>query len=306
MRPTKATTTSAFCAASTAWSCRSFVARAPFEGDAGAGDAGGLGVLDAEVVGAGVGEGNGEVLDGSVVAAGGRQLAGGRCWRRRGLELFAVEVDGEFHLVAAGIAEGRDGPGSSSVSATGRAMAPVQRTAKAWVVVSAGWTGLAKAQSKSISLSRRIISGAPSKLGRAKYWPSRPSTVESAGGAEHGARDGEFAAHDVGRALGVEDVVVAELRLDAVDGQDWVERDGVVVAFESDARCGEGADDGDGLVLRGIEREEVVVVLEQDHGFACGARGRARRVRVSRRRSRGSWRTGPAAADRTCRASCAR
>ena len=53
------------------------VARAPFEGEAGAGDAAGLDVLDAEVVGTRVGEGDGEVLDGSIVAAGGRQLAGG-------------------------------------------------------------------------------------------------------------------------------------------------------------------------------------------------------------------------------------
>ena len=51
---------------------------------------------------------------------------------------------------------------------------------------------------------------------------------------------------------------MAELRLDAVDGEDRVKRDGVVVAFERDARAGERTDDGDGLVLRGIEREEVV------------------------------------------------
>ncbi len=160
-----------------------------------------------------------------------------------------------------------------SVPATGAAMAPVQRTAKAWVVVSVGWTGLAKAQSKSISLSMRTISGAPSKLGWEKYLPFQSLYRGIAGGAEHGARDGKLTAHDVGRALGVEDVVVAELLLDAVDGEDGVERDGVVVAFESDARTGEGSDDGDGLVSCGIEREKMVVVFEQDHGFACGAKG---------------------------------
>ena len=32
-------------------------------------------------------------------------------------------------------------------------------------------------------------------------------------------------------------------------------------------------DDGDGLLLRGIEGQKVVVVLEQDHGFAGGAEG---------------------------------
>ncbi len=84
---------------------KELVAGAPFEGDSSAVDAAGLDVLDAEVVRAGVGEGDGEVLDGSVVAAGGRELAGGRRWRSGGHELFAVEVEGEFHLVAAGIAE---------------------------------------------------------------------------------------------------------------------------------------------------------------------------------------------------------
>ena len=44
-------------------------------------------------------------------------------------------------------------------------MVPVQRTAKAWVVVSRGSTGFEKAQSKSISLSMRVMAGAPSKLG---------------------------------------------------------------------------------------------------------------------------------------------
>ena len=66
---------------------------------------------------------------------------------------------------------------------------------------------------------------------------------------------------------------MAELLLDAVDGEDGVKRDGVVVAFEGDARAGERSDDGDGLVLCGIEREEVVLVLEQDHRLACGAEG---------------------------------
>ena len=52
-------------------------------------------------------------------------------------------------------------------------------------------------------------------------------------------------------------MVVAEFLLDAVDGQDGMERDGVVVSFEGDARAGERADHGDGLVLHGIKREEV-------------------------------------------------
>ena len=66
---------------------------------------------------------------------------------------------------------------------------------------------------------------------------------------------------------------MAEFLLDAVDGEDGVERDGVVVAFEGDVGAGERADDGDGLVPGGIEGKEMVVVLEQDHGFAGGAEG---------------------------------
>ena len=66
---------------------------------------------------------------------------------------------------------------------------------------------------------------------------------------------------------------MAEFLLDAVDGEDGVQRDGVVVALERDVRGGEGADDGDGLMPGGIEGKEVVVVFEQDHGFAGGAEG---------------------------------
>ena len=58
------------------------------------------------VVRAGVGEGDGEVLNGSVVAAGGRELGGSRGGRARGFQLLAVEVEGEFQLVLAGVAEG--------------------------------------------------------------------------------------------------------------------------------------------------------------------------------------------------------
>ena len=82
------------------------MARAPFEGEAGAVDAAGLDVLDAEIVGTRVSEGDGEVLDGSVVAAGGWQFAGGGGGGCIGFELVAVEVEGVFDLVAAGVAKG--------------------------------------------------------------------------------------------------------------------------------------------------------------------------------------------------------
>ncbi len=87
-------------------------------------------------------------------------------------------------------------------------MAPVQRTAKLWAVVSAEWlgTGFAKAQSKSISLSMRVISGAPSKPGPEKYSPFSPSTFESAAARSMVRGTGTCAAHDIGRALGVEHV----------------------------------------------------------------------------------------------------
>ena len=46
------------------------------------------------------------MLDGSIVAAGGRQFAGGGGGGCIGFELVAVEVEGVFDLVAAGVAEG--------------------------------------------------------------------------------------------------------------------------------------------------------------------------------------------------------
>ena len=52
-----------------------------------------------------------------------------------------------------------------------------------------------------------------------------------------------------------------------------MKRDGVVVALQGDVGGGEGADDGDGLMPGGIEGKEVIVVFEQDHGFAGGAEG---------------------------------
>src|ERR1019366_3274314 len=69
-----------------------------------------------------------------------------------------------------------------SVSATGAAMVPVQRTAKLLAVVSAErlGTGFANAQSKSISLSTRVIAGALSKLACLKYSAGSPSTFGSA------------------------------------------------------------------------------------------------------------------------------
>ena len=60
-------------------------------------------------------------------------------------------------------------------------MVPVQRTAKLSFVVSAErlGTGLAKAQSKSISLSVRVISGWPSRPGWAKYSALRPALMHA-------------------------------------------------------------------------------------------------------------------------------
>src|SRR6202035_4768841 len=84
-------------------------------------------------------------------------------------------------------------------------------------------------------------------------------------------RDGECTVGDVGGALRVEDMIGAELINDAIDGEDGVKRDGVVVSLEADERGGERAYDGDGLA--GLEGERVGVVLEKDHGFAGGAEG---------------------------------
>ena len=59
-------------------------------------------------------------------------------------------------------------------------MAPVQRTAKAWVVVSRGLDGVGEGPVEVDFLVECVtMAGAPSKPGWAKYWPSRPSTVES-------------------------------------------------------------------------------------------------------------------------------
>jgi hypothetical protein len=57
--------------------------------------------------------------------------------------------------------------------------------------------------------------------------------------------------------------------VDGVDGHLGVFGDGVVVAFEGGEGRGVGADDGDGVVLGGREREDAVV-LEEDHGLFAG------------------------------------
>ena len=88
-------------------------------------------------------------------------------------------------------------------------------------------------------------------------------------GVEQGAGDGHGDAFGVGGALGVEDVGVGELGDDAVDGEDGVAGDGVVVAFDGGERGGVGADDGDGAEV-GFQGEEAALIFEQDHGLVGG------------------------------------
>src|SRR6185437_11642792 len=54
-----------------------------------------------------------------------------------------------------------------------------------------------------------------------------------------GARYGDGAAHDVGRAFRVEDMRGAELGDDTVNGKDWIFGDRVIVALQRDLRGGE-------------------------------------------------------------------
>ena len=222
-------------------------------------------------MGAGVGEGNSEVLDGSVVAAGGRQLRGRRGRRRGGLEWFAVEVDGEFELVLAGIADGKaelevEGFGRRSTDSADPADCKGLRGS----VTRLYWVGEGPVEVDLLVDADHGGGAIERRMGEVLALEAFDGGV--GGGAEHRARNGEFAAVDVGRTLRIEHVVVSELGLDAVDGEDGVQRDGVVVAFEADARGGERADDGDRLMFCGIEREEVAVVFEEHHGFAGGAK----------------------------------
>src|SRR5579859_4174605 len=90
--------------------------------------------------------------------------------------------------------------------------------------------------------------------------------------AKHGARYGKFSSSNIGRALCIKHVIVAEFRLDPVDWKNGMNRNGVIVSFQRNARSGERADDSDGLMFSEIDREDVIFVLEQDHGFACGAK----------------------------------
>ena len=223
-------------------------------------------------LGAGVGEGNREVLDGSVVAAGGRQLRGRRGRRRGGLEWFAVEVDGEFELVLAGIADGKaelevEGFGRRSTDSADPADCKGLRGS----VTRLYWVGEGPVEVDFLVDADH--GGGAVEGGMREILAFEAFDGGIGGGAEHGARDGKFTIIDVGRALSVEDVVVAELGLDTIDGKDGVKRDGVVVALKTDAGCGEWTDDGDGLAFCGVQGQKVIVVFKQHHGFARGAEG---------------------------------
>src|SRR5207253_865735 len=78
----------------------------PLKRNACAGDTTGLDVLDAKLVRTCVRKWDREVLDRSIVTAGGWQLGGSGCWRSGGLESFAVQIDGELQLVLAWVADG--------------------------------------------------------------------------------------------------------------------------------------------------------------------------------------------------------
>ena len=76
---------------------------------------------------------------------------------------------------------------------------------------------------------------------------------------------------DGGKAAGVEDVDLAgEGVAEAVEEAGGLEGIDVRAAAAAGySGAGVGADDGDGVDVRGVEREEIVFVLEQGEAFAC-------------------------------------
>ena len=228
---------------------KEFMARAPFEGEARAVDAGGLGVLDAQVVGASVGERNGEVLDGSVVTAGGRKLVGGLglagrrarvvCrrdrWRISPCPAWIAKRQADLKVVSLG-----DRGSDSAGPANGEGL-------------SGGVGGLDGVRECPVEVDFLVDAdhvGCAVETGMREVLAFQAVYGGVAGGAKHRAWNGELATRDVGRTLGIEDVIVAEFLLNAVDGKNGMERGGVVVALKRDARAGERSNDGDGLVFR--------------------------------------------------------
>ncbi len=126
-------------------------------------------------------------------------------------------------------------------------------------------------QSKSICLSTRVIAGGPVERVVGEVLAVEALVAGAGRGAELVRGMTMRCVLGVGRALRVENLRGAELLDDAVDGEDGVFGDGVVVALDGGERGGVGADDGDGFDLRGCERKDVVVVLEQHHRLARGA-----------------------------------
>src|SRR4051812_361462 len=74
-------------------------------------------------------------------------------------------------------------------------------------------------------------------------------------------------------ALGVNDIGLRELLLNAREQRDRMRRCAVVVADKRVGAVGVGADDGDAFVLL-LQWQEVVVVLKQDDGFVRGLQGK--------------------------------
>ena len=89
---------------------------------------------------------------------------------------------------------------------------------------------------------------------------------------ERGVLDGDGVACDECRALGVVHVGRGEALFDAVEWVDGLGRGSVVVALERLDVFGGGTDDGDRRD-GGFEREGVVLVFEEDDGFARGLEG---------------------------------
>ncbi len=84
--------------------------------------------------------------------------------------------------------------------------------------------------------------------------------------AQGGVGDGGFFGTDQAGALGIQDFGVGEAGADAVQHRDRRRRFAVIVADQGVEAVGIGTDDGDGLRL--IQRQQVVVVLQQDHRLA--------------------------------------
>ena len=86
---------------------------------------------------------------------------------------------------------------------------------------------------------------------------------------QRGVFDRHGQAFDEAGALGVGDAGGGEALFNAVERIDGRGRRAVVVALQRLDELGCGADDGDAADA-GLERKDVVVVLEQHHGFARG------------------------------------